>query len=241
MFDIIPAIDLRDGQAVRLKRGDFDQEERVAEDPVAVARSFAEQGAPRIHVVDLDASRTGVPHEGALIREIVGAVSVPVQVGGGVRSLARIEELLELGVARVIVGTSAARSAGLAREMLSMFAESLIIGADAKDGQVAVQGWLETTGEPVADFGRRMVDLGARRFLITDVSRDGMLEGVNLAATRAFARAVGVPVIASGGVADISDVENLVKAQPEGIEGVIIGKAIYAGRVTLSDALRVAR
>jgi phosphoribosylformimino-5-aminoimidazole carboxamide ribotide isomerase len=240
MLEIIPAIDLRGGRAVRLKRGDFGQEEKVADDPVAVAVSFAAQGAPRIHVVDLDASRTGVPHETDIITAIVNAVAVPVQVGGGVRSLAVAERLLALGVDRVIVGTAAARDSEVITALLQQFAPQIIIGADMKDGFVAVQGWMETTGERVDDFGRRMVTLGAQRFLITDVGRDGMLQGANVAATRDFARAVGVPVIASGGVADISDIEHLVKVQPDGVEGVIIGKAIYAGRVTLADALRIA-
>lgn len=240
MFDIIPAIDLRGGRAVRLKQGDFGQEEKVADDPVAVARSFEEQGAQRIHIVDLDASRTGVPHESSIIQEIVRAVSIPVQVGGGVRSIAIAETLLSLGVARIIVGTSAARNPEVIRALLERFSKHVIIGADAKDGFVAVQGWQETTGEPVGEFGKRMVEMGAERFLITDVSRDGMLQGVNIEATRQFALTVGVPVIASGGVADISDIEQLVKVQPDGVEGVIIGKAIYAGRITIADALRVA-
>lgn len=240
MLEIIPAIDLRGGQAVRLKRGDFGTTEKVAEDPVSVARGFAAQGAKRIHVVDLDASRTGVPHETETISAIVRAVPVLVQVGGGIRSVETAQRLFGLGVARLIVGTSASRDAALIAELLSRFSDRIIIGADAKDGKVAVQGWEETTGETAADFGRRLVALGARRFLYTDIARDGMLEGVNVDATAALARSLGVPVIASGGVAGIRDIELLTQVQPQGVEGVVIGKALYSGNLDLADALGVA-
>ena len=240
MFEIIPAIDLRGGQAVRLKKGDFGTTEKVAENPVAVARSFEAQGATRIHVVDLDASRTGVPHEEATIAAIIRAVSVPVQIGGGIRSLEIIESLVCLGADRLIVGTSAARNAALTAAMLDRYAERLIIGADTAEGYIAVQGWQEKTGETAELFGKRLVGMGAQRFLFTDIARDGMLEGPNLEATIAFARAVGVPVIASGGVSGVADIENLVKAQPNGIEGVITGKALYSGRLTLAEALKAA-
>lgn len=239
-LEVIPAIDLKDGQAVRLQKGDFGTASKVAEDPVVVARSFAEQGAPRIHVVDLDGSKTGVQHNAPIVRAILEAVSVPVQVGGGVRTVEAAKKLLDLGADRVIVGTTAARDETLIGEMLSRFGERIIVGADGKDGYVAVHGWLESTGETVEDFGRRMVALGARRLLFTDIGRDGMLEGANVEATRRLARAVGVPVIASGGVSGIEDIEKLVGAQPDGVEGVITGKAIYAGRLSLADALRVA-
>lgn len=236
-FEVIPAIDLRGGQAVRLQKGDFGTAKKVAEDPVAVAKSFEAQGATRIHVVDLDASRTGIPHEAEMITAIIRAVSVPVQIGGGIRSLEIIERLLRLGANRLIVGTSAARDAELTARMLEKYSEKIIIGADTAEGFVAVQGWEENTGESAESFGKRMVALGAQRFLFTDIARDGMLEGPNIEATRAFARAVGVPVIASGGVSGVHDIENLFAAQPDGIEGVIIGKALYAGRLTLAAAL----
>lgn len=240
MLEIIPAIDLRGGQAVRLKRGDFGTTEKVDGDPVGVAQSFVRQGAQRIHVVDLDASRTGVPHETEMISAIVRAVSVPVQVGGGIRSVETAQRLFDLGVARLIVGTSAARDADLIADLLTRFGDRLIIGADAKEGYIAVQGWEETTGESAFEFGRRLVGLGASRFLYTDIARDGMLEGVNVDATAALAHSLGVPVIASGGVAGIRDIELLARVQPGGVEGVVIGKALYSGNLDLADALRVA-
>lgn len=240
-LEIIPAIDLRGGYAVRLVRGDFDQETRVADDPIAVARSFAEQGAPRIHVVDLDASRTGSPTQEPIIAEIVRAVDVPVQVGGGIRSVTGAEAKLALGVDRLIVGTTAARDPDALKALLERFADRLIIGADNLNGMVAVQGWQENTGESVEDFGKRLVVMGAVRFLFTDIGRDGMLEGVNVEATRAFAQTTGVPVLASGGVSGPDDIKKLVAVQPDGVEGVIIGKALYAGRLALGDALHIAQ
>lgn len=240
ILEIIPAIDLRGGYAVRLVRGDFDQETRVADDPVAVARSFAEQGAPRIHVVDLDASRTGSPTQEPIIAQIVRAVNVPVQVGGGIRSVAGAEAKLAVGVDRLIIGTTAARDPETLKALLDRFADRLIIGADNHGGTIAAQGWEESTGESVEDFGKRLVALGAERFLFTDIARDGMLEGVNVDATRAFALSTGKPVLASGGVSGLDDIKKLAKAQPDGIEGVIIGKALYAGRLSLADALQIA-
>jgi phosphoribosylformimino-5-aminoimidazole carboxamide ribotide isomerase len=241
-LEIIPAIDLMDGQAVRLRKGDFTTREKVAEDAVAVARSFEAAGATRIHMVDLDGARTGEATNHKIIQAVLDAVSIPVQVGGGLRTVEKVRQILALGVDRAIVGTSAAaRDSEAIAGILAAFGEKVIIGADAIDGMVAVHGWKEHTGEPVAAFGRRMVALGAVRFLFTDVARDGMLEGVNIEATVALAQALGKPVLASGGVAGIGDIENLTRVQPLGVEGVIVGKALYAGRLSLEDALRVAR
>ncbi len=239
-FEIIPAIDLRGGKAVRLQRGSFDAETRVAEDPVKVARSFQDQGAARLHVVDLDGARVGSPQNVPTIREILRRVSIPVQVGGGLRTPDLVERVLNLGADRAVVGTSAAIDPLNAAEILARFGEKVIIGADARDGFVAVQGWLQRTDEAVESFGKRLAQMGARRFLFTDIGRDGMLEGANVDATRAFAQVAGVPVIASGGVAGPDDVRALAALQPSGVEGVIIGKALYAGALTLAEALAIA-
>jgi phosphoribosylformimino-5-aminoimidazole carboxamide ribotide isomerase len=241
-LEIIPAIDLRNGQAVRLQQGAFGTAARVAEDPVKVAQRFEAEGAQRIHVVDLDGARIGSPQNVPTIRAILRKVNVPVQVGGGLRTPDLVQRIADLGADRFVVGTSAAIDAVNAAEILARFGgDKIVIGADARDGFIAVQGWTQSTGEAADAFGRRLVQMGARRFLFTDIARDGMLEGVNAAATEAFARAVGVPVIASGGVAGPEDISTLAAlAQPDGIEGVIIGKALYAGRLTLADALRLA-
>ena len=239
-FDIIPAIDLRNGKAVRLQRGSFDAETRVAEDPVKVAKSCQDQGAKRLHVVDLDGARVGAPQNVPVIRDILRRVSIPVQVGGGLRTPELCERIVNLGADRVIVGTSAAIDPINAAEILARFGEKVVIGADARDGFVAVQGWMQRTDEAVENFGKRLVQMGARRFLFTDIARDGMLEGVNIEATRRLAEAVGVPVIASGGVSGLEDIRALVPLEPSGIEGVIIGKALYAGALTLADALTLA-
>lgn len=240
-LEIIPAIDLRDGKAVRLQQGAFETATRVAEDPVKVAKKFEAEGAKRIHVVDLDGARVGTPQNVPTIRAILRAVGVPVQVGGGLRTPELVERIVNLGADRVIVGTSAAVDAVNAGEILARFGDKVIVGADTKEGFVAVGGWIERTDEAVETFGKRLVAMGARRFLFTDIARDGMLGGVNVEATQRFAQAVGVPVLASGGVAGPEDISTLAAlAQPSGIEGVIIGKALYAGRLTLADALRLA-
>lgn len=239
-FEIIPAIDLRGGRAVRLQRGAFETETRVAEDPVKVARAFEQQGAKRLHVVDLDGARMGSPQNVPVIREILRKVTIPVQVGGGLRTPELAERVVNIGADRVIIGTSAAIDPVNAAEILARFGEKVVIGADATEGFVAVQGWLQRTDEAVEAFGQRLVQMGARRFLFTDIARDGMLQGVNTEATARFAEAVGVPVIASGGVAGPGDISALVALQPSGIEGVIVGKALYAGALTLADALAIA-
>ena len=230
-FEIIPAIDLMGGQAVRLRKGDFATKEKVAVDPVATALGFAEAGATRLHIVDLDGARTGEPTNYPVIKAILAALSIPVQVGGGLRTPEKVAQILEIGAARDPEAIAA---------ILAHFGEQVIVGADALDGFVATHGWKESSGERVEDFARRMAALGARRFLFTDIARDGMLEGVNVEATAALAEAVGLPVIASGGVAGIEDIEKLAAVQQRGIEAVIVGKALYAGRLTLADALRVA-
>lgn len=228
------------GQAVRLRKGDFATREQVADNPIAVIREFEAGGAKRIHIVDLDGARTGAPVNHAVIADMIQAVSIPVQVGGGLRSIERIEAMLSLGADRVVVGTSAATEPLRIAEILKHAAEQVIVGADMLEGYVATHGWQVATSEAVGAFGVRMVDLGAVRFLFTDVSRDGMLQGCNVDATAAFAAAVGKPVIASGGVRDLDDIRALVAYYNRGIESVVMGKALYAGTLTLADALAYA-
>lgn len=237
MFNPIPAIDLMGGQAVRLRKGDFATREQVADNPITVIREFEAGGAKRIHIVDLDGARTGAPVNHAIIADMIQAVSIPVQVGGGLRSLERIQSMLSLGADRVVVGTSAATEPLRIAEILKHAAEHVIVGADMLGGFVATHGWQVASSEVVGDFGVRMVDLGAARFLFTDVSRDGMLQGCNVDATAAFAKAVGKPVIASGGVRDMADIRALVAYYNRGIEAVVMGKSLYAGTLTLVDAL----
>ncbi|MBC7806693.1 MAG: 1-(5-phosphoribosyl)-5-[(5-phosphoribosylamino)methylideneamino]imidazole-4-carboxamide isomerase [Akkermansiaceae bacterium] len=242
MLEIIPAIDLLRGKAVRLQRGDFASETRVAEDPVKVAAQFAADGATFLHIVDLDGARTGDPQNLAVVRDIIRRVpNLRVQVGGGIRTPERAEQVLRIGAARIIVGTTAASDAAVISAMLDKYADQIIVGADTKDDHVAVHGWLSASKERTEDFGLRLAGMGARRFLYTDVSRDGMLEGVNSQATVAFARATGKPTLASGGVSGPEDIKTLTELQPHGVEGVIIGKALYGGRLTVADALRIAR
>lgn len=202
-----------------------------------MAVHWASLGAERLHVVDLDGAKTGEPLNAEIIARIVKSLDIPVQIGGGIRTLDTARRMLDLGVDRVIVGTSAALDRNLAAEMFLALGERVVLGLDAKDGLVAIHGWQETLDERAVDFAREMESLGARRIIHTDIGCDGMLEGVNLAAMEQMARAVSIPVIASGGVTNIDDIHNLKKLEPIGIEGVIAGKALYTDSLDLRDAI----
>ncbi len=236
-MEIIPAIDMIDGKCVRLRQGRFDQVTVFSDDPADMARKWMDQGAHRLHLVDLNGSRLGAPQETETIRRIVSAVGIPVQLGGGIRTLETARMMLEIGVDRVIIGTSAALDTNLARELFAELGDHAILGVDARDGRVAVKGWEETTGEDAVDFARRMQTLGARRVIYTDISRDGMLQGANIPAMRRMAQSLNIPVIASGGVSTVDDIRNLSSLSDVGIEGAILGKALYTGALTLREAM----
>lgn len=239
---IFPAIDLHKGHAVRLLQGRLEDATVYAEDPTAVAREFAADGASYLHLVDLDGAFTGQPVNDEVIRKIVRAVDLKVQVGGGIRTLARVEELLELGVERVILGTVAVRDPELVAEAVHRYGERIVVGIDAKDGKVAVQGWAETTELTAEELGRSMKAVGVERIIYTDIGRDGMLQGPNLASSVNQALATGLKVIVSGGVSSLEDLRNIRKEVSAGvpIEGAIIGKALYSKAFTLKEALAVA-
>ncbi|HLJ54974.1 MAG TPA: 1-(5-phosphoribosyl)-5-[(5-phosphoribosylamino)methylideneamino]imidazole-4-carboxamide isomerase [Chthonomonadaceae bacterium] len=240
---LYPAIDLKGGKCVRLSQGDFAQVTTYSEDPLQVARRWKAEGAAWLHVVDLDGARTGLPNTANLevVREVVRQVGVPVQFGGGARSAEIVERLLNVGVARVVVGTAVATDPALAEGLFTAYGEKVAVGVDAKDGFVAIQGWVESIGEQATAFVARMARLGARRFIFTDIARDGMLTGVNVVSLAQVAAAVPeLPVIASGGVASIADLDALKRLRLDSapnLEGVIVGKALYAGAVSLPDAL----
>jgi phosphoribosylformimino-5-aminoimidazole carboxamide ribotide isomerase len=241
-MDIYPAIDLKEGQCVRLSQGRFDAVTAYSDDPLRVAQEWKDAGAKWLHVVDLDGARTGSPQEQnvAIAAVIVEQLGLPVQFGGGVRSVEAAKKMLGLGVSRVVVGTTAAHNAELAGELFALFGEQIAVGVDARDGVVAVHGWTEQSGENATSFVQRMAGLGAKRFIFTDIARDGMLQGVNVVALAQIAASVPhVPVIASGGVTRLSDIDALVHLRhtAPNVEGAIVGKALYAGTVTLPDVL----
>jgi phosphoribosylformimino-5-aminoimidazole carboxamide ribotide isomerase len=236
--EIIPAIDMLGGKCVRLVQGRFDQATVFSDDPAQIARRWVGEGATRLHLVDLEGSRAGEPREIETVRRIAAAVSVPLQLGGGIRSLATARMALDLGVGRVIIGTSAALDPCLAEVIFRELGESAILGVDARDGRVAIKGWEETTSENAIDFARRMQALGARRVIYTDISRDGMLEGANVDAMRRMAEALEIPVIASGGVSTVDDIKKLKALEAIGIEAAIVGRALYTGALRLAEAIR---
>jgi phosphoribosylformimino-5-aminoimidazole carboxamide ribotide isomerase len=233
-FELIPAIDLRGGRAVRLLQGDYDRETVFDDDPVAVARRWEAEGAPRLHVVDLEGARDGTATNREVIARIIAAVTIPVQVSGGLRDVAAVDAVLALGAARAIIGTIAA-DPEKARPILAAFGEQIVVGIDARDGRVAVRGWRETLERDAVELAQELVAAGARRVIFTDIGRDGMLAGPNLEAMRRMATAVPIPVIASGGVGSVDDVRRL--ADLGCLEGVIVGRALYTGNVSLPEAL----
>jgi phosphoribosylformimino-5-aminoimidazole carboxamide ribotide isomerase len=237
-MEVIPAIDLLAGRCVRLYQGDYDQSEVFDDNPVAVARQWEEQGATRLHLVDLDGAKSGQPENWRAIDAIVRAVSVPVEVGGGLRDRDRVTALFDLGVRYAILGTAAIENPDLVGELSGNFPGQIIVGIDARDGKVATRGWLETSEVDALELAQRMEQQGAAAVIYTDIKRDGTLQGPNISALRAMAQAVSMPVIASGGVGALKDLLRLLSLEAHGVTGVIIGRALYTGDVSLKEAIR---
>jgi phosphoribosylformimino-5-aminoimidazole carboxamide ribotide isomerase len=238
---VIPAIDLKDGKCVRLEQGLMARDTVYSVDPAATARRWQEEGGELLHIVDLDGAFAGVPRNRAVIEQIIAAIDIPAQLGGGIRDLATIEAYLDLGLSRVIIGTAAHRTPQLVSEACRHFPGQVVVGIDAKNGLVAVQGWAEVTDVKAVDLARRFEGDGVAAIVYTDITRDGMLQGPNLEATRQLAEAVSIPVIASGGVASLKDIENLLAIERYGVAGVITGKAIYSGALNLKDAVALTK
>jgi phosphoribosylformimino-5-aminoimidazole carboxamide ribotide isomerase len=238
---IVPAIDLKGGKCVRLLRGEMSAETVYGDDPVAMGQRWVGEGGEYLHVVDLDGAVTGLAVNGAAIAALCKALPIPIEVGGGVRSVARAAELLELGADRVIFGTAALAQPEVVREACRQFPGRIAVGIDARDGRVAVQGWTETSETTAMALAQQVEQFGACRVIYTDISRDGTQQGVNVAATRAVAEAIGIPVTASGGVGSIADITALRDCRVANIDAVIVGRALYTGAVRLAEAIAVAR
>jgi phosphoribosylformimino-5-aminoimidazole carboxamide ribotide isomerase len=236
---LIPAIDIKDGRCVRLRQGDMSDETVFSEDPARMAAQWVEQGARRLHIVDLNGARSGKPVNEAAIRRIIQTVGpeVAVQLGGGLRDLDTIERYIDDGIAFVVIGTAAVKNPGFLHDACSAFGGHVIVALDARDGKVATDGWSKLTGHDVIDLATKFEDYGVDAILYTDIGRDGMLSGVNVEATVALARAVSIPVLASGGIAGIADIERLCAASEDGIAGAILGRALYEGQLDFKAAL----
>ena len=235
---LIPAIDLKDGKCVRLQQGDMNASTTFGEDPAAMARRWLEAGARRLHLVDLNGAFAGKPVNEGAVKSILRAVGddIPVQLGGGIRDLDTIERYLDDGISYVIIGTAAVKNPGFLKDACSAFGGHIIVGLDAKDGKVAVEGWSKMTGHDVIDLGKKFEDYGAEALVYTDIGRDGMLTGVNIEATLKLAQSVRIPIIASGGLGSIEDVQAVCKLAPEGIVGAIAGRALYEGKLDFKSA-----
>ncbi len=235
---LIPAIDLKDGQCVRLKQGDMAQSTTFGEDPAAMARSWVSKGARRLHLVDLNGAFAGHPKNEMAIRKILREVGseVDVQLGGGIRDLDTIERYLDAGLRFVIIGTAAVKNPGFLQDACTAFGGHIIVGLDARDGKVATDGWSKLTRHDVVDLGKKFEDYGVESIIYTDIGRDGMLTGINIDSTVRLAQALTIPVIASGGLSGIADIEALCAVEDEGVEAVICGRAIYSGDLDFAAA-----
>ncbi len=235
---LIPAIDLKDGHCVRLQQGDMKLSTIFSEEPSVMARSWVDKGARRVHLVDLNGAFAGQPKNEAAIRKILKAVGseVDVQLGGGIRDLDTIERYLDAGLRYVIIGTAAVRNPGFLQDACTAFGGHIIVGLDAKDGKVATDGWSKLTRHDVVDLGKKFEDFGVESIIYTDIGRDGMLTGINVEATVRLAQALTIPVIASGGLSNMADIEALCAVEDEGVEGVICGRAIYSGDLDFEAA-----
>lgn len=238
---LFPAIDLKDGQCVRLKLGDMDQATVFHDNPAEQAKSFEDQGFEYLHIVDLNGAFAGKPVNGAAVEGILSAIEMPVQLGGGIRDLATIETWLTKGISRVILGTVAVRDPDLVRQACKEFPGKVAVGIDAKGGKVAVEGWAETSELGVIDLAKQFEDAGVAAIIYTDIDRDGVLKGLNIESTLALANAVSIPVIASGGLASIDDIKRLLEPDCEILEGAISGRALYDGRLDPNEALELIR
>jgi phosphoribosylformimino-5-aminoimidazole carboxamide ribotide isomerase len=235
---LIPAIDLKDGHCVRLKQGDMDQSTTFGEEPDVMARSWVARGARRLHLVDLNGAFAGQPKNEQAIRKILREVGdeIDVQLGGGIRDLDTIERYLDAGLRYVIIGTAAVKNPGFLQDACTAFGGHIIVGLDAKDGKVATDGWSKLTRHEVVDLAKKFEDYGVESIIYTDIGRDGMLSGINIEATVKLAQALTIPVIASGGLSNMADIESLCAVEDEGVEGVICGRAIYTGDLDFEAA-----
>jgi phosphoribosylformimino-5-aminoimidazole carboxamide ribotide isomerase len=234
---IIPAIDLKEGKCVRLEQGLMEKATVYSDDPATTARHWESQGAELLHVVDLNGAFAGVPKNLDAIKAIRKAIRIPIEVGGGIRDLATIETLIGIGINRIILGTAAIENPAFVREACEKFPGRIIVGIDAKEGLVAIKGWAEVTKVNAVDLAKQMQDYGVIAIIYTDIKRDGMLSGPNIEATKVLAKALHIPVIASGGVHTMKDIENLLTIRHSGVSGVITGKAIYSGSLNLREAI----
>jgi len=235
---IIPAIDIKDGKCVRLAQGDFDRVTTYADNPADMALAWMKKGAELIHIVDLDGSVAGLPRNANIILDIARKVNVPIQVGGGIRDMETIEYYLGNGISSVILGTTALQNEKIVRDACEAFPGRIILGIDALEGKVAIRGWTQKTDQNAVDLARRYENLDVKAIVYTDIKRDGMGTGVNIEATKELAKAVSIPVIASGGVAAIADIQNLLSIKDCKFYGVIIGRALYTGAVSLEEAIK---
>ena len=238
---IIPALDLKEGRCVRLSQGRMDQESVYSENPVQMAKHWESKGAERLHVVDLNGAVTGKPFHKSLIKEITKSIHIPVEVGGGIRDLETVESYLSSGVEWVILGTVALQNRQLIEEACQRFLGRVILSIDAKEGRVAIQGWKEVVPTETIDLAKQFEGIGLSAIIFTDVERDGMSTGLNSEMTRALAQSTSIPVIASGGVSQIEDIEHLMPLESDGVIGVIVGRALYIGRLDLEEAIRVSK
>ena len=237
-MEVIPAIDLLDGKCVRLYQGDYNQASIFNDNPVEVARQWEKEGATRLHVVDLDGAKAGKSVNLQVIKAMAKAISIPVQVGGGLRDRTGVSRLLDTGVQRAILGTIAVEKPELVTQLCQEFPGQIVVGIDARNGKVATRGWLETSEVAATDLAHRMSQQGAAAVIYTDIHRDGTLSGPNLEALRELAESISIPVIASGGVSSLTDLLSLLALESIGVTGAIVGKAIYTGDVSLKEAVR---
>lgn len=238
---IFPAIDIRGGKCVRLFKGDFQQETVFSDSPADMARKWQSQGAEYLHLVDLDGALAGSSQNLSAIEEILKVVDIPTELGGGIRSMEQIDKLLAMGITRVILGSVAVKNPDLVREACTKYGERIVVGIDAKDGIVAVEGWGESGNIGVVELAKKMKTAGVKTIIYTDISRDGTLSGVNVEATVKLAQESGVKIVASGGVKSLDDIKALKAQENVGIEGVIAGKSIYMGTLDLAEAIQLAK